>query len=191
MIQPIRCLAIANRGEAAMRCIRAVKSLGALEGTEIQVVALYTAPDRSAPFVRHADVAVELPYTGSAVSAYLDYELLVRTMKRVGADAVWPGWGFVAEDPSFVDRVTSEGIRFLGPSSNTMRALGDKISSKLLAERADVPVTPWSRGAVKDTTEALQHAQRIGYPLVIKASAGGGGRGIRIVEQPEPPAIPF
>ncbi|HTM43822.1 MAG TPA: biotin carboxylase N-terminal domain-containing protein [Polyangiaceae bacterium] len=181
--QPIRCLAIANRGEAAMRCIRAVKSLGALEGQEIRVVALYTEPDRTAPFVRHADVAIQLPIKTTAVAAYLDHDLLVRTLRRAEADAVWPGWGFVAEDPAFVDRVTAEGIRFLGPSANTMRALGDKISSKHLAERARVPVTAWSKGVVANEEEALRHADRIGYPVVIKASAGGGGRGIRVVHE--------
>lgn len=174
-----------------MRCIRAVKSLGALEGQEIRVVALYTEPDRQAPFVRHADVAVQLPIKTTAVAAYLDHDLLVRTLRRVEADAVWPGWGFVAEDPSFVDRVTAEGIRFLGPSANTMRALGDKISSKHLAERAKVPVTPWSRGVLANEAEARQHSDRIGYPVVIKASAGGGGRGIRVVHEADKVAAAF
>lgn len=174
-----------------MRCIRAVKSLGALEGQEIRVVALYTEPDRQAPFVRHADVAVQLPIKTTAVAAYLDHDLLVRTLRRAEADAVWPGWGFVAEDPSFVDRVTAEGIRFLGPSANTMRALGDKISSKHLAERAKVPVTAWSRGVLANEGEARQHADRIGYPVVIKASAGGGGRGIRVVHEADKVAAAF
>ncbi|HEX2880463.1 MAG TPA: biotin carboxylase N-terminal domain-containing protein, partial [Polyangiaceae bacterium] len=174
-----------------MRCIRAVKSLGALEGQEIRVVALYTEPDRQAPFVRHADVAIQLPIKTTAVAAYLDHDLLVRTLRRVEADAVWPGWGFVAEDPSFVDRVTAEGIRFLGPSANTMRALGDKISSKHLAERAKVPVTAWSRGVLANEAEARQHADRIGYPVVIKASAGGGGRGIRVVHEADKVAAAF
>ncbi len=182
-IEPIRCLAIVNRGEAAMRCIRAVKSLRALEGQELRVVALYTTADRDAPFVRHADQAVELPVKTTPVAAYLDHELLVRTLRAVGADAVWPGWGFVAESPAFVDRLKENDIRFLGPSAETMRALGDKISSKLLAERVDVPVTDWSGGEV-ELEQARQHAERIGFPTVIKASAGGGGRGIRVVRDP-------
>lgn len=183
-IKPIRCLAIVNRGEAAMRCIRAVKSLRALEGQELRVVALYTAVDKAAPFVRHADVAVELPVKTTPVAAYLDHDLLLRTLKSVGADAVWPGWGFVAESPEFVDKLTAAGIRFLGPRAETMRALGDKIASKLLAEKVDVPVTAWSGGEVKDANDAKRHAERIGYPVVIKASAGGGGRGIRVVRDP-------
>jgi acetyl/propionyl-CoA carboxylase alpha subunit/acetyl-CoA carboxylase carboxyltransferase component len=176
-------LAIVNRGEAAMRCIRAVKSLAAVEGSDIRVVALYTEPDRGAPFVRHADLAVQLPITTTAVAAYLDHNLLIKTLRSIGADAVWPGWGFVAEDPVFVDRVTAEGIRFLGPSANTMRALGDKISSKVLAESSKIPVTPWSKGVVENEAQARSHADRIGYPVVIKATAGGGGRGIRVVKE--------
>jgi acetyl/propionyl-CoA carboxylase alpha subunit/acetyl-CoA carboxylase carboxyltransferase component len=182
-IKPIRRLAIANRGEAAMRCIRAVKSLGALESSGIQVIALYTDVDRAAPFVRHADVALRLPTKGSAVSAYLDHDLLVSVLKRAGADAVWPGWGFVSEDPKFVAKVIGAGMRFLGPPPNVMQALGDKIASKHLAERADVPVTPWSRGVVASEAEAREHGKAIGYPLMLKASAGGGGRGIRIVRE--------
>lgn len=182
--QPIRCLAIVNRGEAAMRCIRAVKSLRALEGQELRVVALYTAADRDAPFVRHADQAIELPIKTTPVAAYLDHDLLLSVLRRVGADAVWPGWGFVAESPQFVDKLAAAGIRFLGPSAATMRALGDKISSKLLAEDVDVPVTDWSGGEV-DLAGAREHAERIGFPVVIKASAGGGGRGIRVARDPK------
>ena len=168
-----------------MRCIRAVKSLRTLEGSDIQVVALYTEADHDAPFVRHADVSVQLPVKGTAVGAYLDHDLIIRVLKRIGADAVWPGWGFVAEDSQFVERVTMEGIRFLGPTANTMRALGDKIASKLLAESVAIPVTSWSGGVVKNEAEARKHGERLGYPLVIKASAGGGGRGIRVVRSPE------
>jgi acetyl/propionyl-CoA carboxylase alpha subunit/acetyl-CoA carboxylase carboxyltransferase component len=167
-----------------MRCIRAVKSLRALEGAELKVVALYTAADRDAPFVRHADQAIELPIKTTPVAAYLDHDLLLATLCRVGADAVWPGWGFVAESPEFVDRLHAEGIRFLGPTASTMRSLGDKISSKLLAEQVDVPVTDWSNGEVFDVDGARVHAERIGFPIVVKASAGGGGRGIRVVRDP-------
>ncbi|MGE0322333.1 MAG: carboxyl transferase domain-containing protein [Polyangiaceae bacterium] len=182
--QPIRRLAIVNRGEAAMRCIRAVKTLRALENSEIEVLALYTAVDRNAPFVRHADIAVMLPTPGTAVQSYLNHDLLLRTLERHGVDAVWPGWGFVAEDPVFVDRLDAAKIRFLGPTSATMRALGDKIASKELAEKSEVPVTKWSNGVVASVEEARRHAENIGYPLVIKASAGGGGRGIRVVREP-------
>ena len=136
---PIRRLAIVNRGEAAMRCIRTVKALRALESSDMQVIALYTDVDREAPFVRHADHAIRLAQRATPVASYLDHDLLISTLRKVGADAVWPGWGFVAESPEFVDRLQAAGIRFLGPTGDTMRRLGDKIASKELAERLDDP----------------------------------------------------
>jgi len=181
----LRRLAIVNRGEAAMRCIRAVKALRAEEGSDLQAIALYTAADRDAPFVRHADSAIEIASERGEVAAYLDHDRVLAALRRCHADAVWPGWGFVAEDPVFVERMDAAGIRFLGPDPSAMRRFGDKISSKELAEREGVPVTPWSGGAVADAEEALVHGRRIGFPIVVKASAGGGGRGIRIVETPE------
>jgi len=189
--EPIRRLAIVNRGEAAMRCVRAVKALRAEEGSELQAVALYTAIDRDAPFVRHADLAVELPAPRGEVAAYLDHAGLLAALRRAGADAVWPGWGFVAESPEFVEKLAASGIRFLGPSPEAMRALGDKIGSKRIAEQAGVPVTAWSGGEVADAAAALAAAHAIGFPVVVKASAGGGGRGIRVVERPEDLAAAF
>jgi len=168
-----------------MRCVRTVKSLRALEGTELSVIALYTDADREAPFVRHADMAVRLPVKTTPVAAYLDHELLLSTLKQVEADAVWPGWGFVAESAEFVDKLRDAGIRFLGPTGDTMRRLGDKIASKQLAERVGVPVTAWSGSELRDVEHAREAAERVGFPLVVKASAGGGGRGIRVVEQAE------
>ena len=183
-VRPIRRIAIVNRGESALRCIRTAKSLATREGEVIETVALYTAVDRDAPFVRHADLSFELPSEGSAVSAYLDHEGLLEAITAVGADAVWPGWGFVSEDPVFVEKVTSIGVAFLGPSAEAMRALGDKIESKRLAEACGVPVTAWSERALEDEDDAARQAERIGYPLVVKAAAGGGGRGIRMVAKP-------
>jgi len=180
-----RRLAVVNRGEAAMRCVRAVKALRTLERSDLEVVALYTDADRDAPFVRHADHAARLAAPRGAVAAYLDHDALVEALARQGADAVWPGWGFVAEDADFVERLETEGITFLGPSPGAMREVGDKIASKLLAERAGVPVSRWSRGVLADLDHAREAAREIGFPLVIKASAGGGGRGIRMVDAPE------
>jgi acetyl/propionyl-CoA carboxylase alpha subunit/acetyl-CoA carboxylase carboxyltransferase component len=167
-----------------MRCIRAVKALRELEGSDLRCVALYTDVDRDAPFVRHADASIRLEVPGAtAVSAYLDHDLVCNALRHAGADAAWPGWGFVAEDASFVDRLEAEGIRFLGPRGEVMRAVGDKIGSKRVAERARVPVVPWSGDELASVEEALEHAAHIGYPVVLKASAGGGGRGIRVVEK--------
>ena len=182
--RPFRRLGIVNRGEAALRCVRAVKTLRALEGSDLRAIVLYTDVDRDAPFVRHADAAVRLPAAaGAEVRAYLDHDIVIAALRGAGADAVWPGWGFVAEDPAFADRVVAEGLRFLGPSGDAMRALGDKIAAKHLAEATGIPVTPWSGGLVADEDAAEKAAARLGYPLAVKASAGGGGRGIRVVEK--------
>jgi acetyl/propionyl-CoA carboxylase alpha subunit/acetyl-CoA carboxylase carboxyltransferase component len=182
---PIRRLAIVNRGEAAMRCIRAVKALRAMEGSRLECVALYTDVDLGAPFVRYADRAVRIHSESGAVAAYLDHDGVIEALRSVGADAVWPGWGFLAEDPVFVDRVRDAGIRFLGPDADVMRKVGDKIGAKRLAEKTGVPVTAWSGGPVADVAEATAWAEKIGYPVVVKATSGGGGRGIRIVDDPE------
>jgi acetyl/propionyl-CoA carboxylase alpha subunit/acetyl-CoA carboxylase carboxyltransferase component len=178
----IRCLGIANRGEAALRCLRTVKALREREGTPLEALVLYTRVERDAPFVRHADRAVELPATrGREAEAYLDARRVIDALLAGGADAVWPGWGFLSEDPAFAERVKAAGLRFLGPDAAVLRALGDKISAKRSAERLGIPVAPWSGEALEDAGAALAAARRIGFPLVIKAAAGGGGRGIRTV----------
>ncbi|MDQ1537142.1 MAG: hypothetical protein QOE58_1535, partial [Actinomycetota bacterium] len=172
-------IAIVNRGEAAMRLIHAVRELNALGGEQIETVALYTDGERSAMFVREADAAYSL---GMAVDRpYLDLAVLERALTETGADAAWVGWGFVAEDPNFADLCDRIGVTLIGPSAAAMRRLGDKIGSKLLAEEVGVPVAPWSRGAVDDIEAALAAAQDVGYPLMLKATAGGGGRGIRVI----------
>jgi acetyl/propionyl-CoA carboxylase alpha subunit/acetyl-CoA carboxylase carboxyltransferase component len=167
-----------------MRCIRTVRELRVREGTDLSVVALYTPADRNAPFVRHADCALPLPVRAGEAAAFLDREALIETILRSEADAVWPGWGFLSEDAAFADRVVAEGLAFLGPPGSVIRALGDKISAKQLAERVGVPVVPWINIAVANPDEAARHASTLGYPVVIKASAGGGGRGIRVALQP-------
>ena len=178
----IRCIGITNRGEAANRCLHTIKAMRERDGLDLRCLALYTDPDRDAPFVRHADRAVKLSIPGpSAASSYLDADLLLEALQQGGADAVWPGWGFLAEDAELADRVSAAGMVWLGPPGDVIRALGDKIGAKLVAESCDVPVIPWSGGAVESLDHALQEAERIGYPAVLKASAGGGGRGIRKV----------
>ncbi|HET8595399.1 MAG TPA: carboxyl transferase domain-containing protein [Intrasporangium sp.] len=175
-------IAIVNRGEAAMRLIHAVRDLNAAapEGPQIQTVALHTEGERRAMFVREADLSYDL---GPAANRpYLDYAVLEKALVETGADAAWVGWGFVAEDPGFAELCARIGVTFIGPSPEAMRKLGDKIGSKLIAEEVGVPVAPWSRGGVDTLEEATEAAARIGYPLMLKATAGGGGRGIRRVD---------
>ncbi len=176
-------IAIVNRGEAAMRLIHAVRDLNAERGGEpIRTIALFTDAERTAMFAREADEVY--PLGPASARPYLNYEILGRALRETRADAVWVGWGFVAEDPKFADLCADLGVTFIGPSAEAMRKLGDKIGSKLIAEEVGVPVAPWSRGGVNTLDEALAAAERIGYPLMLKATAGGGGRGIRRVDEP-------
>ncbi|WP_439680749.1 carboxyl transferase domain-containing protein [Embleya sp. MST-111070] len=172
-------VAIVNRGEAAMRLIHAVRELAEETGIRIETIALYTDVDRTATFVREADLSYDLG--PASARPYLDLKALERALVATGADAAWVGWGFVAEDPAFAELCRELGVAFVGPSAEAMRKLGDKIGSKLIAEEVGVPVAPWSRGAVETLDAALTAAAEIGYPLMLKATAGGGGRGIRVI----------
>ncbi|MBK1782759.1 ATP-binding protein [Prauserella cavernicola] len=172
-------IAIVNRGEAAMRLIHAVRELNAEGGPRRETVAFYTDADRTATFVREADHAYLLG--PASERPYLDLAVLERALVESGADAAWVGWGFVAEDPAFAELCARLGVTFIGPDAEAMRKLGDKIGAKLIAEEVGVPVAPWSRGAVESLDAALLAAKEIGYPLMLKATAGGGGRGIRVV----------
>ncbi|WP_034267543.1 ATP-binding protein [Haloechinothrix halophila] len=174
-----RRVVIVNRGEAAMRLIHAVRDLAAETGESIETVALYTDTERTATFVREADISYCL---GPAANRpYLDLDVLERALKDTEADAAWVGWGFVAEDPAFAELCERVGVTFIGPSADAMRRLGDKIGAKQLAEEVGVPVAPWSGGPIGDVDAAHHAAKEIGYPLMLKATAGGGGRGIRVV----------
>ena len=182
-------IAIVNRGEAAMRFIHAAQEFNLERGTSLRTIALFTDPDRNAMFVREADEAICLGaahvagQNGSqAKSSYVDYARLERALIATRAEAVWVGWGFVAEHADFADLCREIGIVFIGPDGEVMRRLGDKIASKLLAEQAQIPVAPWSGGAVDSVGDAYRQAERLGYPLLIKATAGGGGHGIRRVQ---------
>ncbi|MBW8803888.1 MAG: ATP-grasp domain-containing protein [Catenulisporales bacterium] len=174
-----RRVAIVNRGEAAMRLIHAVRELNAGGSVSIETVALHTDVDADATFVREADVAYDL---GPAANRpYLDLAVLERALLDTGADAAWVGWGFVAEDPAFAELCRRIGVTFIGPDAEAMRQLGDKIGAKLIAEEVGVPVAPWSRGPVETLEAAIASASAVGYPLMLKATAGGGGRGIRVI----------
>ena len=181
-------VAIVNRGEAAMRFIHAAREYNMEHRASLVTIALYTEPDRHAMFVREADEAVCLgaahvidPRTNSSKSSYVDYAKLERALATARAEAVWVGWGFVAEHAEFADLCRENKIIFIGPDGDVMRRLGDKIASKLLAEQAQIPVAPWSGGPVETLSDARHHAEHLGYPLLIKATAGGGGHGIRKV----------
>src|SRR5579864_2984317 len=181
-------VAIVNRGEAAMRFIHAAREFSHEQGVPLRTIALFTEPDRHAMFVREADEAVCLgpaqlidPETHHPKSSYLDYARLQQALAAARADAVWVGWGLVAEHAAFADLCREMGIVFIGPSGDVMRQLGDKIAAKRLAEQSQIPVAPWSGGPVETLADALSQAERIGFPLLIKATAGGGGHGIRLV----------
>ncbi|HME09979.1 MAG TPA: carboxyl transferase domain-containing protein [Bryobacteraceae bacterium] len=184
-------VAIVNRGEAAMRFIHAAREFNQEHGTALCTIALFTDPDRHAMFVREADEAVSLgeaqiidPDTHQAKSSYVDYGRLERALVAARAEAAWVGWGFVAEHAEFADLCRDLGIVFIGPDGEVIRRLGDKITSKRMAEEARIPVAPWSGGPVETLADAWRHAERLGYPLLIKATAGGGGHGIRRVRSP-------
>ena len=181
-------LAIVNRGEPAMRLINAVREWNAEGRPALRVIAVFTAADRHAMFVREADEAVLIgPADADAAfetSPYLDYAELERALRECRAEAVWPGWGFVSEKAEFAELCDRLGITFIGPSAEVMRKLGDKIESKRLAEQVGVPLAAWSGGPVADLEQAREQAETIGYPLMVKATAGGGGRGIRLVGSP-------
>lgn len=186
-----RRVAIINRGEAAMRFIHAAREFNQEQGASLCTIALFTEPDRRAMFVREADEAVALgaahiidATTGKPKSSYVDYGRLERALLTARTDAAWVGWGFVAEQAEFADLCRNLGVVFIGPDADVMRRLGDKITSKLLAERLGIPVVPWSGGPVDTADDAMHHARHLGFPLLIKATAGGGGRGIRRVDMP-------
>src|SRR6476646_1009801 len=163
-----------------MRLIHAVRELNAAGGHQIEIVALYTDAESSAKFVRDADFGY--PLGPAADRPYLNLQVLERALTETGADAAWVGWGFVAEQPAFAELCERLGVTFIGPSAEAMVTLGDKLGSKLIAEAVGVPVAPWSRGGVDTLEDAKAAAARIGYPLMLKATAGGGGRGIRRVD---------
>ncbi len=168
---------VANRGEIAVRIIRTLRHMG------IASVAVFHALDADGRAVREADEAVELRGE-TPVAAYLDVEGIIAACHATGAQAVHPGFGFLSENAGFAEALATAGITFIGPPPAAIRAMGDKIESKRLAIAAGVPTLPGSEGAVADVEEAVAVAGRIGYPVLIKASAGGGGKGMRTAGDP-------
>ncbi len=169
---------IANRGEIAVRIIRACHDLG------LQTVAVYSEADTEALHVLHADEAICIGEPPSHKS-YLRIPNILSACEITGADAIHPGYGFLAENANFASICQSCGLTFIGPSPETISLLGDKAKAKSIAKKAGCPVIPGTSGTVNSGKEAINEAERIGFPLFIKASAGGGGRGIRIAEHPD------
>ncbi|EPP36648.1 Biotin carboxylase [Chlamydia avium] len=167
---------IANRGEIAVRIIRACHDLG------LATVAVYSLADQEALHVLLADEAVCIGEPQSAKS-YLKISNILAACEITGADAVHPGYGFLSENPNFASICESCGLTFIGPSSESIKMMGDKIAAKQLAKKVKCPVIPGSEGVIKDESEGLKIAEKIGFPIVIKAVSGGGGRGIRIVQE--------
>ena len=164
---------IANRGEIACRVIKTARRMG------IATVAVYSDADARAPFVKMADEAVHIG-PAQASESYLVADKIIAACKQTGAEAVHPGYGFLSERASFVEALAKENIAFIGPPAEAIAAMGDKIESKKIAQEAGVNTVPGSGGAIADTAEALEWANRIGYPVMMKASAGGGGKGMRL-----------
>ena len=172
-----RCL-IANRGEIAVRIIRACRELG------IETVAIYAKGDESSLHVSLADQAVCVG-EANALDSYLNQDRIISAAEMTGANAIHPGYGFLSESPSFAHKVEENDIYFIGPTKETMQMMGDKITARQTVDQAGVPIIPGSTDAVESVDEVKEIAKEIGYPLVLKAASGGGGKGIRIVKEPE------
>jgi len=175
---PFRKILVANRGEIALRVIFACKELG------IQTVAVYSEADRNALHVRFADedICIGPPASGKS---YLNIPQVIAAAEVTGAEAIHPGYGFLSENPHFVDVCQACGIVFIGPNAEIIRTMGNKAQAKATMLAAGVPLMPGSDGIVDTVEEALAWGEKIGYPVIVKASAGGGGRGMRIVNSPD------
>lgn len=167
---------IANRGEIALRVMRTCREMG------IPTVAVYSEADRNAPFVKYADEAVLIGPPASSQS-YLRGEKIIEACKVTGADGIHPGYGFLSENAEFARMAKKAGLTFIGPDPASMEIMGDKLSAKAAVKKYNIPMVPGTEGAISDFELAKQTAREIGFPVLIKASAGGGGKGMRIVEE--------
>ncbi|HOP06157.1 MAG TPA: acetyl-CoA carboxylase biotin carboxylase subunit [candidate division Zixibacteria bacterium] len=178
MSQKIKKILIANRGEIAIRIVRACRDL------KIKSVAVFSDTDRTAFHVRLADQAYHIGPSPSSES-YLVHDKIIDAAKRSGADAIHPGYGFLAENAAFAQRCEDEGIIFIGPKPETITLLGDKLQAREAAMKAGLPVVPGATIEQDDLASAAAEAEKVGYPILIKAAAGGGGKGMRVVETPD------
>ena len=174
-LPPMQKILVANRGEIALRVMRTAKEMG------IKTVAVFSEADREMPFVRYADEAVCIGPAPSSQS-YLRADIILQVAKEKGADAIHPGYGFLSENASFSKACADAGITFIGPSAYSIEMMGSKIAAKQAAKKFNVPMVPGTENPIESVAEARAIATDIGYPVLIKASAGGGGKGMRVVE---------
>lgn len=172
----IKKLLVANRGEIALRIMRTAKKMG------IQTVAVYSEVDKDAPHVSFADQAVCIGPAASSES-YLKGDTIIEVAKELGADAIHPGYGFLSENASFAELVEKNNLIFIGPKAHAIEVMGNKLASKESLEGRDIPMVPGTKDAIEDPKEAIRIANEIGYPVLIKAAAGGGGKGMRVVNK--------
>src|SRR5262245_30299217 len=174
----VKKLPVANRGEIAVRVVRACREMG------IATVAVYSEADREAPHVQMADEAYAIG-AAPAVESYLVAERLVQTARRAGADAIHPGYGFLSENAAFAESCARAGFTLLGPPGAAMRAVGSKTAARRLARETGVPMVPGTVDPVASDADAARAAREIGYPVMLKAAMGGGGKGMRLVRRAE------
>jgi propionyl-CoA carboxylase alpha chain len=173
----ITSLLVANRGEIALRVMKSAREMG------LRVVAVYSEADRTSPHVQFADDAVLVGPPPSAQS-YLVFDNIIRAAKDTGCEAIHPGYGFLSENPAFARKVKEEGLILVGPSPEAMEVMGSKLAAKEAVKKYDIPLVPGTDYAITDIEKAKAVAAEIGFPILIKASAGGGGKGMRIVDDP-------
>ncbi len=171
----MRKILVANRGEIAIRVMKTAKKMG------IKTVAVFSEVDRHAPHVRYADEAVCIGAAASSES-YLRGDVIIEVAKNLQVDGIHPGYGFLSENAEFAEAVTKAGIKFIGPKPEAIRVMGDKLSAKEAVKKYDIPMVPGVDTAITDVEEAKKIAEKVGFPILIKASAGGGGKGMRMVE---------
>ena len=178
-IRNFKKILVANRGEIAIRVFRACKELG------IRSLAIYSEQDKTSLFRTKADESYQIGKNKTPVEAYLAIDEIIKLAKKKNVDAIHPGYGFLSENALFARKCEENGIAFIGPTSKIISSVGDKISSKIVAQAAKVPTIPGVEQAIKSDSEAVEFANSCGYPVMLKASAGGGGRGMRIVQNEE------
>src|SRR6059036_2701231 len=178
MCPAIKRVLVANRGEVALRVIRACHEEG------LEAVAVYSEADRLSPHVRAAELAVPIG-PASAAQSYLDIPKLIDAARATGCQAVHPGYGFLSERAPFAEAVVEAGLVFVGPPANAIRAMGDKTEARRRMQAAGVPVVPGLTRTLVDAADARREATRLGFPVLLKAAAGGGGKGMRVLGSPD------